>query len=116
MNLQHQHIEQLCEQLHLPALQVQWSALAQRVADKQGSFGDFLLAALQSEQVARQDRTRQALLKIATLPAIKSLEDYDFTFATGAPKPQIQELGSLSFIERAEKIILLGPKIGRAHV
>jgi DNA replication protein DnaC len=109
MNLQHQQIHTLYEELKLPALQSHWSALAQRTADTQGSFADFLPAALQGEQAARMERTRQALLRIATLPTIKSLEAYDFDFASGAPKAQIQELASLSFIERAENIVLLGP-------
>jgi DNA replication protein DnaC len=117
MNLQHQQIQTLCEELKLPALQVQWSALAQRVADTQRSFADFLLAGLESERAARQERVRQALLKISSLPAIKSLEAYDFAFATGAPKAQIQELASLSFIERAENIVLLGPTgVGKTHI
>jgi DNA replication protein DnaC len=72
MNLQYQQIEALCQELKLPALQVQWSALAQKVADTQGSFADFLLAGLESERAARQERVRQALLKISSLPAIKS--------------------------------------------
>ena len=117
MNLQHQQIQALCQQLRLPGLLSEWPALAQRTADTQGSFADFLLSVLESEQTARKERVRQALLKIATLPAIKSLEAYDFNFATGAPKAQIQELASLSFIERAENIILLGPSgVGKSHL
>jgi hypothetical protein len=95
----------------------EWSALAQCTADAQGSFADFPVDVLESANAARKVRTRQALLKIATLPAIKSLEAYDFNFATGAPKAQIQELASLSFIERAENIILLGPSgVGKSHL
>ena len=51
------------------------------------------------------------------LPAIKTLEDYDFGFATGVPKTQIQELASLAFVERAENIVLLGPSgTGKTHL
>jgi DNA replication protein DnaC len=50
-------------------------------------------------------------------PAQKTLECYDFAFATGAPRTQIQELASLSFVERAENIVLLGPSgTGKTHL
>ncbi len=41
---------------------------------------------------------------------------YDFTFATGAPQKQLQSLRSLSFIERNENIVLLGPQGGKTHL
>jgi DNA replication protein DnaC len=37
------------------------------------------------------------------------LEQYDFSFATGAPKSLITELANLTFIERAENVVMLGP-------
>jgi DNA replication protein DnaC len=95
----------------------EWSALAQRAADTQANFADFLTSALESEQAARIERTRQMLLKLATLPTVKTMEAYDFNFASGAPKAQIQELSWLSFIERAENIVLLGPSgVGKSHL
>ncbi len=56
------------------------------------------------------------MLKLATLPVVKTLEQYDFGFASGAPRSQLQELASLAFIERSENIVLLGPSgVGKTH-
>ena len=56
-------------------------------------------------------------MKMATLPAVTTLEGHDFAFASGAPHKQIMDLGALAFIERAENIVLLGPSgVGKTHV
>ena len=48
---------------------------------------------------------------------IKHLEDYDFNFATGAPRKQLLELASLAFIERTDNLVLLGPSgVGKSHL
>lgn len=88
-----------------------------RAAREQQSFADFLERLLNRELEARGERTRATLLKLASLPAVKTLEQYDFAFASGAPRAQVQELASLAFVERAENIVLLGPSgVGKSHL
>jgi len=117
MNLQMQRIEKTCQLLNLNTLAVEWSAIADRAAGQATTLADFLEQLLQVELDARGLRTRDTLLKFAGLPAIKQFEDYDFKFATGAPRKQLQELTSLAFVERRENIVLLGPSgVGKSHL
>lgn len=117
MNLQHERIAELCAQMKFARLGTDWPALAQRASQSEASYADFLESALGAEHAAREERKRQTLLKLATLPAIKTLEQYDFGFASGAPRAQIQELAALAFIERTENVVLLGPSgVGKSHL
>jgi len=117
MNLQMQRIQQSLETLKLNAIAAEWSAIADQAAAQQATLAEFLEQLLQVELEARMSRTRETLLKCAGLPVIKHFDDYDFKFATGAPRKQLQELTSLAFIERAEKIVLLGPSgVGKSHL
>jgi len=117
MNLQIERMQSLCESLGLPGLHAEHEALAQVASNEESSYTDYLEHCLQAEQQSRQQRTRTVLLKMAGFPGVKQLSDYDFKFAVGAPKKQIEALASLSFIPRKENIVLLGPSgVGKTHL
>ena len=98
-NLQHERISVLAQDLRLTALPDLYGGIAQDAANKKDvSYADFLEDVLKAERDARRSRSREILTRTAGFPALKTLEAYDFTFATGAPHSQIQELASLGFV------------------
>ena len=109
MSLATERIGEYCKRLKLVHLANEWPGIADASITAQDSLADFLGKLLAAECAAREQRTREAMLKLATLPAIKTLEGYDFAFASGAPRKQVMELGGLAFIERHENIVLSGP-------
>lgn len=117
MNLQYERIHNACQTLKLSAIANEWSGIADHAVRHEQSHADFLEALLKTETLARTERTQSVLLKFAGLPNTKRFEDYDFNFATGAPKKQLQSLLHLSFLERQENIVLLGPSgVGKSHL
>jgi len=117
VSLQHERIAELCEQLKFARLHTEWPALAQDAARAEASFADFLEKVLACELAGRNERRCTVLLKLATMPALKTLEQFDWSHAGGAPKAQIIELGHLAFVERAENVVLLGPSgVGKTHI
>jgi DNA replication protein DnaC len=117
MDIQHQRISSMCEQLGLDAINSNYPTLASKAARDDLSFADFLESLLKQEQQSRQARSRKLLVTMAGFPVLKSIDDYDFSFAPGACKKSIQELSSLSFVERAENVVLLGPSgVGKTHL
>jgi DNA replication protein DnaC len=115
--LQHQRIVELCQELRLSAVPNLYSGIAQSAAAKDTSFADFLEETLRAERDARSARAREMFARIAGFPMVKTLDGFDFGFATGVPRPQIHELAGLSFIERAENVVFLGPSgVGKTHL
>lgn len=117
MNIQTERIQALCDTLGLTELGQSHDVIAQQAADQDQGYPDYLEACLNAEQAAREQRSRSTLVRLAGFPVIKVLDDYDYQFAQGAPKQQIQALSSLSFIQRKQNIVLLGPSgVGKTHI
>ena len=116
-DLQHRRILELCQELRLSAMPSLYSGIAQSAAAKEASFADFLEETLRAERDARSARAREMFARVAGFPTIKTLDGFDFGFATGVPRPQIHELAGLAFIECAENVVFLGPSgVGKTHL
>ncbi|AST25946.1 IS21-like element ISRso6 family helper ATPase IstB [Ralstonia pseudosolanacearum] len=117
MTPQLERLTVLCQQLNLQHLPTQLAHLGQMAAKRELGYLDFLEHALKDEAMARAERMRRTLTRLAGFPAIKTLDEFDFEFATGVPKAMVLELGSLAFVERAENVVLLGPSgVGKTHL
>lgn len=117
MSYANERLRDLCHHLGLEALANDFPGLAERAAKDELTFTDFLEAGLRLELQARQARSSTLLTRIAGFPAIKTLDEYDFEFASGAPRQLLMELANLSFIERCENVVLLGPSgVGKTHL
>ena len=65
----------------------------------------------------RNNRRLQAAMRSSRLPAIKTLDDFDFSFQPSIKREQIDSLHELGFLARKENVIFLGPPgIGKTHL
>lgn len=116
-DLQHARLTELCAELRLGTVPDLYGALAQGAVTKDASYAAFLEEVLRGERDARRARAREMFARVAGFPVVKTLDGFDFGFATGAPRAQIQELASLAFVERAENVVFLGPSgVGKTHL
>lgn len=117
MNLQHERILTLCETLNLPFVAQSYSAASQQAAKQEMAYSDFLEALLKTESAGRTVRKQSLLTRMAGFPAIKTLEDFNYDFAKGVKRSQIEELAGLGFVERSENVVLVGPSgVGKTHL
>jgi DNA replication protein DnaC len=72
---------------------------------------------LSAQITMRNNRRLEAAMRSSRLPAIKTLEGFDFSFQPSIKREQIESLHELGFIERKENVVLLGPPgVGKTHL
>jgi DNA replication protein DnaC len=77
-----------------------------------------LLEVLAGEEAAvKKERSIHHRLSQARFPVIKTIDTFDFAFPSSIPRGKIQAALSLTFIERQEGFILMGPPgTGKTHL
>jgi DNA replication protein DnaC len=86
-------------------------------SQKEVSYADFLADLLGIEAAARRERYLTTRTRLAHLPFIRTLEQFDFGFQPSIDQRQVKELATLSFVADAANVLLLGPPgVGKTHL
>jgi len=111
----YEKIHQLLKQLRLRGMA---SALDQELkrAEKEGvPVSEVIYRLLMQEQAYRQEKSMQYRLSQAKIPWQWTLKTFPFNKQPGISKSQIQQLATLSFLERKENIVFIGnPGTGKS--
>jgi len=107
----------LLERLRLEHLEPHLDAVCAQAAARALDYKRFLTAALGTEWQGRQLRGIEARLRQARFPWVTTLDQYDFEFQPSLDRRQVRELAGLSFVERGQNVVLLGPPgVGKTHL
>jgi len=103
--------------MHMEHLESQLDAICEQASERDLGYREFLTEALQREWNGRHLKGVESRLKAARFPWVKTLEQFDLSFQPSLDPKVIRELAGLSFVERAQNVILLGPPgVGKTHL
>jgi DNA replication protein DnaC len=105
------------KQLGLTQLEKALPALYEAARTEQWTYETFLNRAIASEIEGRDRRAAERRMTAARLPAIKTLEAFEFAFQPELSERLLWELADLSFVQTATNVIFLGPPgVGKTHL
>lgn len=107
----------LLDRLKLEHLQTQLDGVCEQAAKGDLDYQAFLARALEAEWRGRQQRGIEMRLRMARFPWLKTLEQFDCDFQPSLDRKVVREVAGLSFVERAENVVLRGPPgVGKTHL
>ncbi len=105
------------KQLGLTQLEKALPALYETARQEQWTYETFMNRAIASEIEGRDRRAVERRMAAARLPAIKTLEAFNFAFQPDLSERLLWELADLSFVQTATNVIFLGPPgVGKTHL
>jgi DNA replication protein DnaC len=110
-------MQQPLKHLGLTQLEKVLPTLFETARQEQWTYELFLTRALGAEIEGRDRRAAERRMTAARLPALKTLEAFEFTFQPSLSERLLWELADLSFVQTATNVIFLGPPgVGKTHL
>ncbi len=121
MSNRHQHLHELLRQdlakLKLRQIAETYQEVLDEAARKNTSMLEVLAHLMAAEVTVRQQRALERRMRLAKLPARKTLEDYDFTFPKRVLKQKIFRLFDCEFVAQHHCAVLIGQTgTGKSHL
>ena len=103
--------------LKLPRVRDILSETVKAAQDEDWSYMTLLDRLLDDEVVHKEQKRIASVLRTSGLPYVKTIDEFDFAFQPGINRQHIMNLFDLSFVERRENVIFLGPPgVGKTHL
>lgn len=103
--------------LKLPTFLREYEELAQQSAAEGLDHAGYLLRLAERELAERHRRRVDRLIRRARFPALKSLDDFDFTAIPSLDKGLVLELARCEYVARRENVIAVGSHgTGKTHL
>jgi DNA replication protein DnaC len=110
-------LDALFEKMKMEHLGEQLESVCEQASKRELNYKEFLAEALELEWRGRHLRGVESRLSQARFPWVKTLDQFDYNFQPSIDRKVVRELSGLSFVERAENVVLLGPPgVGKTHL
>lgn len=110
-------IGEMLDYLHLNATAKDYEKILETAGKENLSHEEFLKRLLSNESGFRFERQVNHRIAQARFPTIKTLETFDFGHPASIPKQKILFAAELSFIDKAEGLVFIGPTgVGKSHL
>ena len=107
----------LLSKLKAPRVLQRLEQTAERARAEQWPYEQFLETLLEAEVFARDASGARTRIRHAAFPALKTLEDFDWSAQPSAEKPLVLHLAQLAWIEERANVCFFGPPgTGKTHL
>lgn len=117
MSEKHENLRKYLKQLQLKTISNIFETESEKALKNKISYTEYLTRLVEEEVISKTDRSIQYKVAKAKFTQLKTIEMFDFTFQPQLDEKYIKELSHLSFIEKCENVMFLGPPgVGKTHL